>query len=127
LRLFLDQNVPNSVATVFEEHGHEVIFLRDILPTDTPDQVVADVSETEGAILVTCDKDFKRIAPRIPLGQRQRFQRLSRISLDCPEPQAANRVRAAMSFVEAEYAIAQAANDPRMIVSIGKQVMRTHR
>ena len=125
--VLLDQNVPDSVAPVFEEHGHEVIFLRDILPTDTSDQVVADVSETEGAILVTCDKDFKRIAPRIPLGQRQRFQRLSRISLDCPEPQAANRVRAAMVFIEAEYAIAQAANDPRMIVTIGREVMRTHR
>jgi predicted nuclease of predicted toxin-antitoxin system len=112
LRVLLDQNVPDSVALVFQEHGHEVIFLRDILPPDSPDQVVADVSETEGAILVSCDGDFQRIAPRIPEGQRRRFARLSRISLNCPEPQAANRVRAAMSFLEAEWQIAQSANDP---------------
>jgi predicted nuclease of predicted toxin-antitoxin system len=127
LLVLLDQNVPDSVAPVFEEHGHEVIFLRDILPTDSPDQVVADVSETEGAVLVSCDRDFRRIAPRIPEGQRRRFARLSRISLECSEPQAANRVRVAMSFIEAEYAIAQEANDPRMIVTISTQVMRTHR
>ena len=127
MRLLPDQNVPNSVARVFQEHGHEVIFLRDILPTDTPDPIVADVSETEGTVLVSCDGDFRRIAPRIPEGQRRRFSRLSRISLNCPEPQAANRVEAAMSFIETEYAIAQQANDPRMIISIGKAVMRTHR
>jgi hypothetical protein len=31
LRLLLDHNVPDSVAAVFREHGHEVHLLRDVL------------------------------------------------------------------------------------------------
>ncbi|MGH6804871.1 MAG: DUF5615 family PIN-like protein [Methyloceanibacter sp.] len=127
MRVLLDQNVPDSVAEAFRENGHEVIFLRNILPPDSPDQIVADVSEAEGAVLVSCDGDFQRIAPRIPIGQRRRFARLSRVSLNCPEPQAANRVRVAMSLIETEYEVAQNANDARMIISIGRQVIRTHR
>ena len=119
--------MPDSVADVFEEHGHEVIFLRDILPTDTPDQVVADVSETEGAVLVSCDGDFRRIAPRIPQGERQRFRTLSRVHLQVQAPQAAVRVEAAMSFIETEYEHAQNTNDPRMILSIGSSYLRTLR
>ena len=45
LRLLLDHNVPNSVAAVFKEYGHEVHLLRDVLLPDTPDPIVAAVSE----------------------------------------------------------------------------------
>lgn len=127
MRVLLDQNVPDSVARVFESHDHEVIFLRDILPVDSPDQVVADVSETEGAVLVSCDGDFNRIAPRVPKGKKRRFKNLSRIHIKCPASQAANRIEAAMSFIEAEYEHSQHAKDQRMILAIAQQVMRTHR
>lgn len=127
MRILLDQNVPDSVAQVFQDHGHEVIFLRDILPTDTPDEVVADVSETEGAVLVSCDGDFRRIAPRVPHGERQRFRNLSRIHLQVQGPHAARRIEVAMSFIEAEYEIAQNSDDTRMILAIRDQVLRTHR
>lgn len=125
--VLLDQNVPDSVAEVFREHGHEVILLRDILPTDSPDPLVATVSENQGAVLVSHDGDFKYIAPRIPVGARTRFSKLSRIHLQCPEPQAAKRVREAMSLIEAEYDIAQSSPDSRMILGISKQVIKTHR
>jgi hypothetical protein len=38
---------------------------------------------------LSIDRDFQKIAPRIPFGERRRFQTLSRISLQCSEPQAA--------------------------------------
>jgi hypothetical protein len=70
---------------------------------------VAAVSENENAVLVTVAGDFRRhIAPRIPFGARARFRNLSHIRLECPEPQAANRLKAAMSFVETEHALALA-------------------
>jgi len=125
--LFLDHNVPDSVARVFAERGHEVVLLRETLPTDSPDQVVATVSERMGAVLVSCDTDFARIAPRIPRGHKARFRRLSRISLACRAPQAARRVDAAMTLIEHEYEIARSSRDGRMHLVISDSVIRTHR
>jgi hypothetical protein len=126
--VFLDHCVPDSVAEVFKKYGHDVVFLRDWLPTDSPDQLVAAVSENEGAVLVSVDGDFrKRIAPRIPHGARARFRKLSHIRLECSEPQAARRLEEAMSFVEAEQRLALQRTDKRMIVSIGTSILRTYR
>src|ERR1700722_2926085 len=118
MRLFLDHNVPDSVAGVFREHGHKVQLVREILPTDSPDPLVATVSEDEGAILVSCDRDFNDIAPRIPKGSRARFRRLSRITLACSEPQAAQRVRKLMEYIELEFKNAQARSDKRLQITI---------
>lgn len=127
MRLLLDQNVPDSVATVFRDHGHDVILLRDILPTDTVDPVVATVSEIEQAVLVSSDGDFDNIAPRVPDGQKRRYRRLSRITLKCKAPRAARRVAAAMSLIEAEFEIARSSRDPRMFIVISDSYIRTNR
>lgn len=42
MRLLIDENVPLSVAQFFEQRGHEVIYVRDILPAGTPDPVLRD-------------------------------------------------------------------------------------
>ena len=106
MRFLIDQNVPDSVGAALVGLGHEVILARDIFLEQTPDQIVATVAENMDAILVSNDYDYRQIAPRIPMG-RARYQRLSRIHLRCGEPQAANRMLAAMSFVEHEYQLAQ--------------------
>ena len=127
MRLLLDHNVPDSVATVFRERGHIVQLVREILPTDSPDPLIATVSEDEGAILVSCDRDFKKIAPRFPKGSRTRFRKLSRISIECSEPQAAQRILAAMEFIELEYKTAQKESDKRMFIIIQKNGLKTNR
>lgn len=127
MRLLLDQNVPNSVATVFENRGHAVLYLREITDPSAPDIVVAAISEIEEAILVSADGDFRKIAPRVPDGQRKRFRKLSRITLRCNAPQTAQRVSEAMSLIESEYEIAQGRHDPRMIIVIGNSYIRTER
>ena len=127
MRLLLDHNVPVSVADVFREHGHTVQLVSELLPTDSPDHLIAAVSEEDGSVLVSCDGDFKVIAPRIPMGMRSRFRRLSRIWLCCNEPQAAQRVRIAMSLIEAEYEIAQNSADRRMHIVIQNSGIKTHR
>lgn len=127
LRLLLDHNVPVSVADAFRARGHDVRLVKDILPTDSSDQLVAAVSEDEGTILVSADRDFKQIAPRIPKGQRTRFRRLSRISLECSEYLAAVRVTAAMSLIEAEWDIALQSRDARMFITISSTGIKTHR
>lgn len=126
MQFLLDENVPVSVADVLRRHGHTVEFVREILPPTSPDPMVATVSEEIGTVLISHDKDFRSIAPRIPVGRR-RFRRLSRIALTCSEPQAAQRMEKAMSLVETEYEIAQQSQDKRMIVVIGNSFIKTER
>ena len=107
--------------------GHEVILLREAIPPDSPDPVVAAVSQIHEAILVSMDSDFRKIAPRVPMGERARFRRLSRIALRCTEPQAARRIQAALSLIEQEWSAAQASSHKRIFIEIGSSWIRTNR
>jgi predicted nuclease of predicted toxin-antitoxin system len=51
--LLIDENVPNSVAKFLADRGHDVRFVRDLLPAGTPDPVVAVVGDRLSAIVVT--------------------------------------------------------------------------
>lgn len=47
--------------------------------------------------------DFKNIAPRISLGERSRFRKLSRIHMDCKKTRSAERIAAPIALIEFEY------------------------
>jgi len=81
MRFFVDQNVPDSVGRFLKSHGYEVILLRDRIPTESPDTLVAAVAEANNAVLVTFDPDFKALASRIGIGRR-RFTKLSLIRFE---------------------------------------------
>ncbi len=51
--LLIDENVPDSVAAVFREHGRDVRLVRDLLGGATPDHVIAEVGDYLDAIVVT--------------------------------------------------------------------------
>jgi predicted nuclease of predicted toxin-antitoxin system len=127
LRLLFDHNVPDRVAAVFRDRGHTVLLLRDIMPIDSPDPVVATVADMEGAVLVSCDHDFDAIAPRILKGMRTRFRRLSRISIRCAEYHAARRVEEALELIELEFRSAQSRSDKRMFIEIQTTGIKTNR
>jgi predicted nuclease of predicted toxin-antitoxin system len=116
MQLLLDQNVANSVAAVFRDFGHTVHLVREILPSDSPDPLIAAVAELDSYVLVSHDRDFQAIAPRIPKGSRARFRKLSRISLECNEAQAANRIRQTMSYIELAFANAALAGRAMRVV-----------
>lgn len=126
IRFFVDNCVSVSVASVLRSAGHEVILLRDSIAPDSPDRLVAAVAELHGAVLVSYDKDFRSLAPRIGVGQR-RFRKLSRIGFRCSEPQAARRVEFALSLIEHEWSLAETAADKRMLIEIGPTYIRTIR
>lgn len=126
IRFFVDNCVPDSVGNMLKAKGYDTVLLRQQIAPNSPDPLVAAVSEMNGAILVSTDADFKSIAPRAGIGRR-RFQRLSRIGLTCRPPLAARRLEAALSLIELEWAIAQASNDKRLIVEIGPTAIRTLR
>ena len=116
IKFFVDHCVPDSVGRELRAAGHEVILLRERIAQDSPDPLVAAVSEMHGAVLVSLDSDFRRLAPRVARGQRQRFRKLSRIGLRCNPPQAAQRVKVALTLIEHEWGAAQQSADSRMIV-----------
>jgi predicted nuclease of predicted toxin-antitoxin system len=126
LKFFIDQCVPDSVGRMLKAAGYGVELLREKLATDAPDQVVATYSELSGAVLISLDRDFKSLAPRVGIGQ-QRFRKLSRIGIRCDEPSAASRIEAALSLIEHEWERAQQSSDKRMIVEVGPTYIRTVR
>jgi predicted nuclease of predicted toxin-antitoxin system len=127
MRFFIDQNVPDSVGRFLAERGYEVVLLRERIPTDSPDALVAAVAEANNAILVTFDPDFKALASRIGIGRR-RFARLSLIRFEkCRESQAAKRIASALSLIEHEWGLGNAENDRRLFVVITSRTIRTHR
>ena len=127
IRFFIDHCVPDSVGSALRDAGHEVILLRERIAPDSPDPLVAAVSEMSGAVLISLDSDFRRLAPRVPKGERQRFRRLSRIGLRCKAPRCARRLTSALSLIEHEWTLAQASADKRMIMDIGETYIRTIR
>ena len=111
------------MARALRDAGHEVVLLREVIAPDSADPIVAATAEAGNAILVSLDKDFKRLAARTSVGIRQ-FRKLSRVALTCNAPQAAARTMGAMSLIEHEWTIAQASRDSRMIIEIGNTMIR---
>lgn len=128
MRFFVDQCVPESVSKKLEEYQHDVTRLREQIAPNSPDSLVAAVSEANDAILVTMDGDFKSIASRYGIG-RSRYRRLSLIRFEkCRESLAARRLGEAMSLIEHEWEIAgKLGTDRRMFVVITSSTIRTHR
>lgn len=116
-----------SVCRFLEERGHEVVRLRSILPTDTPDPIVAKTAQDIEAILISDDQDFNVIAGRKPTARQRRFQRLSRVNMRCPHAKAVQRLAAAIDLIEFEYEAAQSRPDKRMIIDIQPTLIRTLR
>ena len=127
MRLFIDHCVPESVPKALESAGLEVIRLREKTAPDSPDTLVAAVSEANNAVLVTMDSDFKSIASRTGIGQR-RYKRLSLIRFEkCRESQAAGRIIAALSLIQHEWEFGNGLKDRRMFIVISSESIRTHR
>ena len=54
---FFDHDVPEDAAFVLEAMGHQVVRLRDILPTTSKDDEVFQYANANDYILVTCNRD----------------------------------------------------------------------
>lgn len=127
MRFFADHNIPESVCKTLEAAGYQTIRLREKTAPDSPDMLVAAVSEANNAILVTMDSDFKSIASRTGIGQR-RFRKLSLLRFEkCRESQAASRLKVALSLIQHEWKIGNGSLDRRMFIVISGNVIRTHR
>ena len=67
MKFFFDNDVPDDLSYLLRQFGHEVIFLRDALSTNSSDSAVLQYSRELNAILVTCNRDdFLQLAEEKP-------------------------------------------------------------
>jgi predicted nuclease of predicted toxin-antitoxin system len=70
VKFLLDHCVPNRVADVLTASGHEVIKLRECLPTDSSDSTVIAMAEELDGVLVSLNGDFADITAYPPASHR---------------------------------------------------------
>lgn len=116
--LLIDENVPNSVAQVFIDRGHDVRFVRELLAAGSPDPIVATVGDRLSAIVVTWDRDFEQLVRRVPEGNRTRFRGLGRIHFRCNEVKGRLLLTRWIEMIELQYKRALVDPDVRMIAQI---------
>ena len=107
------------------EAGHQVGFLNKSLARGSSDHLVCAIADINDAILVALDGD-KRIAQSLGIGSG-RFLKLGLDKLSCFEPDAATRVRAAMSLIEHEWDVTAGSTGRRIFVEISDKVIRSFR
>ena len=122
---FTDQCVPDSVGNALLMAGHKVTRLRDVMPTTTADPIIAVACSQSGHVLVSHDRDFREVATRLKISQRQYRTTLHRIELACPEPNASRRICEALSLIEAEWLLIQEGRP--MVIDIRDKTILTHR
>ncbi|WP_185020712.1 DUF5615 family PIN-like protein [Histidinibacterium lentulum] len=113
-----DHNVPESVPKLLIDRGHDVVRVREIMPVDAKDPVVAEAAMRAGRTLVTWDKDFNHQRFMKP-----RFNDLSRIGFSCPEPEGASRLQEVLDLIE--FTFARTAGRPvKILVAKDKILIR---
>ena len=113
-----------SVCKLLEEQGHYVTRLRDVIPMDSPDPMVAKMAQERNEILITDDGDFGVIVSPKRKGKGKRFKKLSRITMKCDHAISATRMAAALSLIVFEYDLAQAQAEKRIIIEINHSLIR---
>ena len=115
---FTDNCVPDSVGNAILAAGHKLERLRDFMAKESADSVVATTCAQSGRVLVSHDNDFKQIAKRLNITQKQYQYQLHRIDLRCDEPIGAQRISEARSIIEHEWALFSQRRELPMVIQI---------
>ncbi|NPD68280.1 DUF5615 family PIN-like protein [Lichenicola cladoniae] len=126
LKIFADQCVPDSAARTFEKAGHETQFLRMAIAVRTPDPIVAAVAMANRAILLSVDNDFLQIARGAGFS-KSKAKKLHLIKISCRPARAAERLEAAMSFIENEWALFLRGGMPRLFIEVSDGFVKSNR
>jgi hypothetical protein len=122
---FIDNCVPASVNKLLSEAGHSVVSLRDVMPPDTKDPVIAIACASSAQVLVTCDKDFKAISKNLMVTQSD-YWKLHRISFRCPDPRCSERIKHAIALIEWEWKRGRRKNE-QLVIEITDAAIRVVR
>ena len=61
MNFLIDASIPRSTKAVIESLGHNVVDVRDILPSAAPDSDIALLALNENRVIITRDHDFANI------------------------------------------------------------------
>jgi predicted nuclease of predicted toxin-antitoxin system len=63
MRFLANENVPGPVVAALRERGHDVVWIKELMP-GAEDSVVLALAQTDQRVVVTCDTDFGDLAFR---------------------------------------------------------------
>ena len=126
MRFLIDHNVQVSVQRVLKELEHDVVLSKDAVGQDAEDQLVATAAVEQDRILVSHDRDMKRIQRYLSAKHRERYTNLNRVMLQCPEPVAADRLRDVHTLVQFEFDRSQELETP-MLIWVQEKAVRIYR
>ncbi|MGH9381741.1 MAG: DUF5615 family PIN-like protein [Thermoanaerobaculia bacterium] len=67
MRFLLDHDVPDDIVFALTALGHEVLRVRDLVPTTTSDEAVLELARERDSVLITCNRDdFLTLAESSP-------------------------------------------------------------
>ncbi|MFH1259320.1 MAG: DUF5615 family PIN-like protein [Elusimicrobiota bacterium] len=64
MKFIADENVDKPIVDRIRKEGHEVIYVAEVLPNISDDEVIRLVNR-ESAVLITADKDFGELVFRM--------------------------------------------------------------
>jgi predicted nuclease of predicted toxin-antitoxin system len=128
LKFALDEGVPNAVGRILEELGHKATYLNkgDSVPRGSTDNLVCAFAVISEKILVALDGDMKGIA-KAHGASNSIYSKLNLVKLSCTPPEAAARLKVAMSLIEHEWHVNAGSEGRRLYVEVLTTVIRTMR
>lgn len=114
----LDECIPESALRALVEMNFQAEMITDHIAPQSPDQLVAATASAAGAIIVSHDRDFKKIISRRPNGQQARYPNAHLVKMECKQPRIADRLRMSMPLIQSKFTARQGMRDRRMILWI---------
>jgi predicted nuclease of predicted toxin-antitoxin system len=104
VKFLVDENAPYDVLDFLRSRGHIADYVGESFAKSSPDALLLLAAELHGYIVVTFDRDFKRLIQQVPAGSRRAVEsRAGRISFSCKEPLAFPRLQESISVIEFLY------------------------
>lgn len=96
-----------AVSEFLRDRGHAVETVGEAFAKGSPDALLLSSAELFEWVVVTFDKDFKRLIQQVPVGGRGRInRRAGRISLSCREHEVRARFQELIEVIELAYELA---------------------
>lgn len=104
IHFFTDNDVADQVGEALLHFGHNLTRLRDVMLSDSPDEIVASACRDRQLVLVTHNvKDFRRIVRDRLKASKAAVGALHRIELKCDQASALQRITTEMPHIERDW------------------------
>lgn len=117
LRIIADENIDDDIVEFLLERGHDVVRVREKFSAGTPDQVIARAADELGAIVLTSDNHFRRLAGWSSTQIPTRYSNMGLILVP-GDGSALALIRAYLDDIEANFRRAQAFDDKRLLIDM---------